>query len=133
MPRLRSVDTIEYGFLLASIVAAGAAQFPWAGLAVQRVMSDVVLALGEPPPAAPPLRPAVHVESPYAAPAPPNGKDRSSPQAPQPPAHLCDAGSVRLGPRTPADWWRALLPEFDARTLAGRLDAHRESAAGHWR
>lgn len=133
MPRLRSVDTIEYGFLLASIVAAGAAQFPSAGLAVQRVLSNIVLALGEPPAAPPPSVPRPPLESPYSAYAPPNGKDLSAQKASSAPPPACPAGAVDLGPSTPRDWWLPLLPEFDARTLAGRLDAQRESAAGSWR
>lgn len=133
MPRLRSVDTLEYGFLLAAMFAAGAAQYPGAALAVHRVLDDVVVALGEPPPT--PLRqPApARVNSPYSADAPPSGKPAVLPSTPAPPASACPPGATSLGPLTPPQWWRPLLPEFDARALAGRLKANHESTTGKWR
>jgi len=133
MPRLRSVDTIEYGFLLASIVAAGAAQFPSAGLAVQRVLDNVIVALGEPAATPSPALVPLPSGSPYAAEAPPNGKPAWAPPPEPADAPACPADLATLGPPTPRAWWRPLLPEFDARALVGRLDAHRESTVEKWR
>ena len=126
MHRPRSVDAIEYGFLLASIVAAGAAQFPSAGLGVQRVLDNVVVALGEPAPVPSRTITPQTIESPYAADAPPNGKpDLPLVFEPAPPP-VCPVDQAQLGSPTPRHWWRPLLPEFDARALVGRL----ESAVG---
>lgn len=133
MPRLRSVDTIEYGFLLAAMLAAGAAQFPGAALAVHRTFDDIVEALGEPAPSPPRESGPARIRSPYSADAPPNGKPALPPpaQVSHPPS--CPPGFAALGPMSPREWWRPLLPELDARGLAGRLDVQRQSATERWR
>jgi hypothetical protein len=122
MPRLRSIDTMEYMFLLAAISAAAVAQFPAVGFALQHVLANLVETLGEPERPGPAPGSLARVESPYGVAAPPGGKPVAIPILGIPAeTSNCASDSRLLGPARPRDWWRPLLPEADPRVLEGRL------------